>query len=613
MQKKNSDVNKYIKSLIQSEYTSKQYKKKELDSAIGAILDRLEESEHDYDEIEIKKTIRAKYTSYSKEDKRWMFSVKNTLTKKKVDKKPIKKTKKKSKPGRKVKSAFVFVDDTDSEPEEEVTEEQMKKLHKQLDLISSGRKLNSDGEAYEFPIESPYEKIKPTSQIYGPYGTQWLHDEQVDDEYDDILHARAKQYDKLRAIKLPEQRSDEWFAMREQRITASDGGTILGVNKHSPQFEFIYKKVFGRPFKSNEPCYHGTKLEEIATMIYQYRMNVTVDEFGLMGHPNYYFIGASPDGICNRYKLDGKTRSKYVGRMLEIKCPIWRRINTSGEIKDHICPIYYWVQVQLQLERCALEECDFWQCKLSEYKSRKDFINDTDKKEPFKSISSGREKGCLIQLLPYECVDNFLKDRKQGVYDNSKFIYPPKIEMTPYECDQWVAETIANFPQHPTFGRKYFVDRIIYWKLEMSHNVTIKRDREWFADSLPKLRKMWSYVEFLRENEEIAKLVKRYIDSRKRKSNDDIMNVIKNLCNPKMDEYKSYIKKITKIVELDEKQNNEMEKKIRVDLPAGAEYADSEEMKFDFVNSDDSSSEDESQSNDSDSDSESDDGCLFVD
>ena len=91
-------------------------------------------------------------------------------------------------------------------------------------------------------------------------------------------------------------------------------------------------------------------------------MNVSTSEFGLIGHPKYSFLGASPDRICNHYKLDGIHKSKYVGRMLEIKCPLVRKIKMSGPIVDNICPIYYWIQVQLQLECCDLEECDFWQC-----------------------------------------------------------------------------------------------------------------------------------------------------------------------------------------------------------------------------------------------------------
>ena len=38
--------------------------------------------------------------------------------------------------------------------------------------------------------------------------------------------------------------------------------------------------------------------------------------------------------------------------------------NIFGEIDGEICPHYYWVQVQVQLECCDLEEFDFWQCSI---------------------------------------------------------------------------------------------------------------------------------------------------------------------------------------------------------------------------------------------------------
>ena len=72
----------------------------------------------------------------------------------------------------------------------------------------------------------------------------------------------------------------------------------------------------------------------------------------------------------------------------------------SGEIIDNICPVYYWIQTQLQLECCDLEECDFWQAEIKEYSSRLEFIDDTDPCEPFRSKTTGFEKGCIIQLLP---------------------------------------------------------------------------------------------------------------------------------------------------------------------------------------------------------------------
>ena len=70
---------------------------------------------------------------------------------------------------------------------------------------------------------------------------------------------------------------------------------------------------------------------------------------GLIIHNQYKHIGASPDGISD------------LGIMLEIKCPFKRKI-------DGAIPEQYWMQIQGQLEVCDLEECDYLECKLWEYR-----------------------------------------------------------------------------------------------------------------------------------------------------------------------------------------------------------------------------------------------------
>lgn len=389
---------------------------------------------------------------------------------------------------------------------------------------------------YKMPKES-YEKIEKTDKIYGPFSSTWIHSEQQCD--DKIINDRlTKQFNKLRLIVSPEQRSDEWFSLRRNAITASDGAAALGKSKYDPQYQFILKKVNPPEFRSNKFCYHGKKYEEIATMIYSYRMNAIVEEFGLIIHPKYSYIGASPDGICNGYRCDNKHRTNVVGRMLEIKCPFSRKILTEGKIKGEICPLHYWIQVQLQLECCELDECDFWQCSIEEYQNREEFIKDTDKLEPFRSLEFGFEKGCVIQILPKKkCkyASKLSSNYSEVVYSEAKFIYPPSIEMTPNECDMWISKTLFELGNtHP----KYYFDKIKYWKLKESHNDTIKRDIEWFNENLSTMTTVWNYVEFLRDREDVVRKINKYVEKMKtrynlyrdsEKINEKVMNYIKQL------------------------------------------------------------------------------------
>ena len=391
---------------------------------------------------------------------------------------------------------------------------------------------------YTYPVEK-YNYSKKEDQTFG---SQWIHENQKNDEIDDKVIQRRKQFDKLRAIKLPVQRSPEWFAMRNDKITASDGGTVIGQNKYEPVYNFILKKTIGSEFKSNLNCYHGKKYEQIATMIYEYRMNVHMEEFGLLAHPEYSFLGASPDGICSYYKKDKKHLSKYVGRMLEIKCPLVREIKKEGDIIDNICPIYYWVQVQLQLECCNLDECDFWQCKIKEYPNREAFIKDSDHQEPFRT-KNGLEKGCIIQLLPKNKMLDIETTYDEITYEDAAFIYPDSIEMTPMDCDIWLSKTISNLHNDQKY-KQYTLDKILYWKLEDSKNVTINRDRLWFEKNLPKFKKIWDYVVFLRNNIEQLSLLKSFIDTRETKYNKEIMEVVDNLCRPENPNYQEYLKNL---------------------------------------------------------------------
>lgn len=331
---------------------------------------------------------------------------------------------------------------------------------------------------------------------------------------DDIIDKKTEKLsnilDELMKIEYPEQKSDEWFRMRNERVTASDSACILGLNPYEHQYKFLIKKVLNPPFEGAKNTYHGCKYEQTATMIYELRNNVKVAEFGLVAHPHYNFLAASPDGIVSKYKLDGKSKTKLVGRMLEIKCTTTRKIVMEGEIKGEICPIYYWTQVQLQLECCNLEECDFWQCKILEYDNREKFIEDTGDK-PYISKTTGFEKGCIIQVLPK---DKY-REIKEGnywdvVYSYAKYLYPPKITMSVSECDTWIIETMANFnevmKENNLDPDDYFFDTIKYWKLVQSNCALIKRDKKWFNDVKPEIEKLWNYVLYFRENPEKSDL-----------------------------------------------------------------------------------------------------------
>ena len=137
-----------------------------------------------------------------------------------------------------------------------------------------------------------------------------------------------------------EQRSNEWFKLRGNMLTASDVASAIGANFFKSPDALIVEKCGYRKFNGNVDTERGTRLEPIVRDMYDSLKNTKTYEIGLLVHPQYNWLGGSPDGVTED------------GILLEIKCP--KKI--SNKIPD-----YYYPQVQLLLEIMDLEECDFVQ------------------------------------------------------------------------------------------------------------------------------------------------------------------------------------------------------------------------------------------------------------
>jgi putative phage-type endonuclease len=355
--------------------------------------------------------------------------------------------------------------------------------------------------------------------------------EQIKPSLVDNLKKRTDHYDYLRNLPQPVQKSKEWFELRDGMITASSAAEILGESKYGTRDEMLLDKVGILPnkYKENMFVHHGKKYELIATMIYEHLYNTKVGEFGLVPYQNddsdlikVNFMGASPDGISTCITLDGKP-NPIVGRMLEIKCPLKRKILTSGEVDGEICPHYYWVQVQMQLACCKNEGCDFWQCNIQEYSDDEWLLDNTEDEKIHckftveqnmpKDINPKLTKGCIIQLL--------LKDKSKIPKGDrwewyAKYIYPSNLLMSDDEYIKWTKHIEKNWKTlYPEHVNDYYLDKVLYWKLHNCHNVLIKRDVEWFRSKLPKFQEFWKEVLYLRSNKEEAnKLLEKFMSKK---------------------------------------------------------------------------------------------------
>jgi putative phage-type endonuclease len=339
-----------------------------------------------------------------------------------------------------------------------------------------------------------------------------------------------EQFQKLFATPQPEQRTEEWFKYRFNRITASDTASAIDMNPYESVEGFICKKCDPDfPFLDNVFVFHGKKYEQIATQLYEHIYNNKVTEFGCVPSEKYKILGASPDGICSKSTLTNEF-SNMLGTMLEIKCPYIRQIRIKGKIMGEICPYYYYCQVQQQLECCDLDKCDFWQCSIKEYKNREEYLLDTNFKTVFSEGNEGKiieidtnlTRGCLLQFLPIKFEPTHDEDEHQF---KSKYIYPPRLDMSLSEYDEWCMNTICSWQdKDPEMAKEYYFDRIIYWKIPLSHNVTIKRDNKWFSETYPVLLETWKKVCYYRDNLNELPKIQEIADKRKKfyKMNTDL-------------------------------------------------------------------------------------------
>ena len=112
----------------------------------------------------------------------------------------------------------------------------------------------------------------------------------------------AKEVEFIKTVPSPVQRTTEWYAYRNCRITASDIGSVFSKSPFTSRQELFRKKSdihsHEKPFASNPHVEHGIKYEDAAIWVYEHFNEVKVHEYGCLPHKTVPFLGA-PDGITD--------------------------------------------------------------------------------------------------------------------------------------------------------------------------------------------------------------------------------------------------------------------------------------------------------------------------
>ena len=262
----------------------------------------------------------------------------------------------------------------------------------------------------------------------------------------------------LRAEPQTAQKSEEWYRERHSLMTASNIWKPLGsqaqqnsfiAEKCTPFVLQAYQQTGGGGYcNTASPMHWGHKYEPLTRMVYEDKYSTVVEDFGCIKHGSYPFIGASPDGI----NVDPD--SERYGRMVEIKNIFNREI--TGVPSDK-----YWIQVQVQLETCGLDLCDFIETRFKEY-DEVEFYADQEQEREYRGVILWFVD-TATQTPVYEYMPLWVK-LERGV------------------IQAWIRE---QTDVHASKKHTYYQTQ--YWYLDEFSCVTIERNRKWFECAIPKL------------------------------------------------------------------------------------------------------------------------------
>ena len=258
----------------------------------------------------------------------------------------------------------------------------------------------------------------------------------------------------LLSIPQPEQRTTAWYEFRYKHLTASNIWKVF--ISDSTRNQLIYEKCqplitakYSGCGSLESPMHWGQKYEPLSVMLYEEIYKAKVSDFGCIPHRTLDFLAASPDGI-----VTDETSLRY-GRMLEVKNIVNREITGLPKME-------YWVQMQLQMEVCELNECDFLETRFTEYASKEDYENDTmaDRKGLMMLFMSGEGKP-IYEYAPIS-VSVIVDDWQEAMMEKNSTL-------------TWIKN--------------------IYWKLDQLSCVLVLRNKLWFKAIIPQLKDIWATIE----------------------------------------------------------------------------------------------------------------------
>lgn len=119
--------------------------------------------------------------------------------------------------------------------------------------------------------------------------------------------------------------------------------------------------------------------------------------------------------------------------------------------------------MQLQMETCDLDECDFLETKFVEYEDEASYYDEPDESK-------------------YRGVIMYFSDGSRPHY-----LYAP-LHQTKESWLEWEEKMMKE-----NYGKTWIKN--CYWKAEIVSCVLVQRNRRWFQDNVGKMQEVWSIIE----------------------------------------------------------------------------------------------------------------------
>lgn len=330
--------------------------------------------------------------------------------------------------------------------------------------------------------------------------------QKIQTEYYSLVSTRIKE---IADIPLVEQKSPEWFRLREDMISASDAGYFLKKCGIGKALNSLRIKVGLKNYANSTaaPLMHGNTYEDVTRAIYESRNQVEVTEYGIISSPTSC-IGASPDGVITKCLSPSWECQSRLGRLLEIKNPF------SREIDNTIKPEYM-VQILQQQYTTQLPICDFVETTIVDkycgtsagnykaYITIDDMLADRlDINQQPASVWQSRIKN---RNIPVENLNKFgnekgivvwyQKQTTEGDIRNKYILYPLAKPYVKLEIEKWIIDTNSQ-----QFKLGFTFREVKLWRLDVYAEKTVVYDQHLYeGEYIPQLCDVWGVITKCRE------------------------------------------------------------------------------------------------------------------